>query len=41
MKEERILYPQADGLPAGDLAELTDQLATARIPGDWVCLGAT
>lgn len=41
LKEERILYPQADELmSAAELTKLTEQLATARVPRDWVSAGA-
>ena len=39
MKEEMILYPQADALPPGDLDELTGLLDTAQLPEGWVCGG--
>ncbi|MBU9766469.1 hemerythrin domain-containing protein [Mycobacterium sp. TNTM28] len=39
MKEERILYPQADALPPGDLDELAGLLSTAELPAGWVCGG--
>lgn len=39
MKEERILYPQADALPQGDLDELTALLRTADLPSGWACGG--
>lgn len=40
-KEERILYPQADGtLSAADREELTELIATAQVPDGWVCHGA-
>ncbi|MDV3124116.1 hemerythrin domain-containing protein [Mycobacterium sp. 21AC1] len=41
MKEERILYPQADTLPQGDLDELAELLSTAELPAGWVCGGVT
>lgn len=41
MKEERILYPQADALlPADELAELVGLVSSAALPTDWVCAGA-
>lgn len=41
MKEERILYPQAETLvPADELAELTRLVDTATLPAEWVCTGA-
>lgn len=40
LKEERILYPQAEEmLTPGDLDELDHLLATAEIPAGWVCGG--
>ncbi|BBY83686.1 hemerythrin domain-containing protein [Mycolicibacterium pulveris] len=40
-KEERILYPQADDtLSAADRDELSELVATAQVPEDWVCHGA-
>lgn len=42
MKEERIIYPSADGmLPPGDLDKLNGLLRTAEVPAGWVCGGAT
>ena len=40
MKEERILYPQAEStLPQADLDELSELLLTAELPAGWVCAG--
>lgn len=40
MKEERIVYPSADGmLPPGDLEELSKLLRTSELPAGWVCGG--
>lgn len=40
LKEERILYPQAeDLLTAGDLDELNELLASAEMPSGWSCSG--
>lgn len=40
-KEERIIYPQADGsLPAESIDELRRFLATGTMPEGWVCKGA-
>ncbi|OBG82148.1 hypothetical protein A5699_07125 [Mycobacterium sp. E802] len=40
MKEERILYPQADStLPQGDLDELAELFSVAALPEGWVCGG--
>lgn len=39
MKEERILYPQADTLPQGDLDELAGLVSAAKLPAGWVCGG--
>lgn len=42
MKEERIVYPQAEStLPQQDLAELSEFLCTAELPAGWVCGGVT
>lgn len=41
VKEEQILYPQADDLlPATDRDSLSALLTTADIPAGWVCQGA-
>ncbi|OMC35133.1 hypothetical protein A5740_08450 [Mycobacterium sp. GA-1841] len=40
MKEERILYPQADGtLAQGDLDELAELFSAAAVPEGWFCGG--
>ena len=42
MKEEQILYPQADDLlPADDRDDLTALLTSAEMPAGWVCHGVT
>ena len=41
MKEERILYPQADELlPEAERGELVELVDSATLPAEWVCAGA-
>ncbi|MBS2965159.1 hemerythrin domain-containing protein [Actinocrinis puniceicyclus] len=40
MKEEKILYPRADELPAAAADRLRSFLASAKLPDGWVCVKA-